>query len=57
MTTKKITNPDEMYQWIMVNKNRMSRKTLIKALDKWGFEVGYTMMTGDDFLWCLENIN
>ena len=53
---KTINDPDKMYQWIMDNKDKMSRETLIKALDKWGFEACFTKMNGSDFLWCLENI-
>jgi len=53
---KKITNPDEAYQWIIKNKDKMSRSVLINALDRWGIMAGFTMMTGEDFLWCLENI-
>jgi hypothetical protein len=53
---KKITDPDEMFDWIINNKDKMSRETLIMALERWGFETGYTSMNGSDFLWCLENI-
>lgn len=52
----KITDPDEAYQWIMKNKNKLSKKSLIEALNRWGMMAGYKHMTGEDFLWCLENV-
>jgi len=52
----KIKDPDKAHKWIIKNKDKMSRKTLIMALDKWGIMAGFTKMTGEDFLWCLENV-
>ena len=52
----KITNSDEAWNWIVENRKKLSRESLISALDKWGIIAGFTKMVGEDFLWCIENI-
>lgn len=55
--TETITDPDNAYQWILDNKEKLNRSELAEALDRYCVMNGYKYLNGGDIRWIWENIS
>ena len=47
--------PHEMYEWTIAHWKSLTKEKKIEAMSKYASAGGYSMLTGEDIVWILEN--